>query len=51
MKQQMPTVNSRDVLRNFNSGDMLRNLKKGDAHNGLKNLKIFLTYGYLPRLG
>jgi hypothetical protein len=51
MKQQMPTVNSGDVLRNFNSGDVLRNFKKGDAHNGLRNLKIFLTYGYLQRLG
>jgi hypothetical protein len=51
MKQQMPTVNSGDVFRKFNSGDVLRNLKKGDSHNGLGNLKRFLTYGYLQHLG
>jgi hypothetical protein len=47
MKQQMPTVNSRDVLRNLNLRDVLRNFKKGNSQNGLKNLKRFLSYGYL----
>jgi len=60
MKQNMPTVSSGDrfMVRSMpmkqrmptdahEAGDMLKNFKKGD---GLWNLKIFLTYGYLQRL-